>query len=105
MAKAYDSSNVFAKILRGEIPCKQVHETAHSLAFADINPLATVHVLVIPEGAYVDFDAFADCASPAEMADYVKAIRDTAKIAGSSEESGVGKECVSTWSSRWSPRN
>lgn len=85
MAKAYDSSNVFAKILRGEIPCKKVHETAHSLAFADINPLAPVHVLVIPKGAYVDYEDFADRASPAEMADYVKAIGDTAKIAGAAE--------------------
>lgn len=50
MAKAYDSSNIFAKILRGEIPCKKVHETAHSLAFHDINPLSPVHVLVIPKG-------------------------------------------------------
>ena len=85
MAKAYDSSNVFAKILRGEIPCKKVHETQHSLAFHDINPLAPVHVLVIPKGAYVDFDDFAARASTDEMSDYVKAIGETAKIAGASE--------------------
>lgn len=79
---AYDSNNVFARILRGEIPCKKVHETAHSLAFHDINPLAPVHVLVIPKGAYADFDHFSAAASPEEQADYVKAIGDTARIVG-----------------------
>ncbi|HEY0164071.1 MAG TPA: HIT domain-containing protein, partial [Sphingomicrobium sp.] len=49
----YDNSNVFAKILRGELPCKKVHEDEHSLAFHDINPIAPVHILVIPKGAYV----------------------------------------------------
>ena len=85
MAKAYDANNVFAKILRGEIPCKKVHETAHSLAFHDISPLAPVHVLVIPKGAYVDYDDFAARAPAEEMADYVKAIGETAKIAGAAE--------------------
>ncbi|MFN3399529.1 MAG: histidine triad nucleotide-binding protein [Ferrovibrio sp.] len=82
MAAAYDSNNIFAKILRGEIPSKKVHETAHSLAFLDINPLAPVHVLVIPKGAYVDFDDFSARASDAEIADYVKAIGDTARKVG-----------------------
>jgi len=86
MAKAYDRNNVFAKILRGEIPCRKLHETAHSLAFADINPLAPVHVLVIPKGAYVDYEDFADRASPEEMVDYVKAIGDTAKLAGTAAD-------------------
>lgn len=82
MAAAYDSNNVFAKILRGEIPCKKVHETPHSLAFHDINPLAPVHVLVIPKGAYVGFDDFSAQASADEIADYVKAIGETARIVG-----------------------
>jgi len=82
MAAAYDSNNVFAKILRGEIPCKKVHETPHSLAFHDINPLSPVHVLVIPKGAYVGFDDFSAKASSDEIADYVKAIGDTARKVG-----------------------
>jgi histidine triad (HIT) family protein len=85
MAKAYDSSNIFARILRGEIPCKTVHETAHSLAFHDINPLSPVHVLVIPKGAYVDFDDFSARASTEEIADYTKAIGDTARLTGAAD--------------------
>jgi histidine triad (HIT) family protein len=53
---AYDSSNIFAKILRGEIPCKKVYEDQHVLAFNDIRPQAPVHVLIIPKGSYVTFD-------------------------------------------------
>jgi len=83
--KTYDSNNIFAKILRGEIPCKKVHETAHSLAFHDINPLSPVHVLVIPKGAYVDFDDFSGRASAEEIADYTRAIGETARIAGAAE--------------------
>lgn len=86
MAKTYDSTNIFARILRGEIPCKKVHETAHSLAFHDINPLSPVHVLVIPKGAYVDYDDFSARASDAEIADYVKAIGETARIAGAAAD-------------------
>ncbi|MEK9970113.1 MAG: histidine triad nucleotide-binding protein [Ferrovibrio sp.] len=82
MAGVYDSNNIFARILRGEIPCKKAHETAHSLAFHDINPLSPVHVLVIPKGAYVDFDDFSAKASAEEMVDYVKAIGDTARLMG-----------------------
>ena len=82
MAEAYNPQNIFAKILRGEIPCKKVHETPHSLAFHDINPLAPVHVLVIPKGAYVGFDDFSAKASTEEVADYVKAIGDTARKLG-----------------------
>ncbi|HEY0629179.1 MAG TPA: HIT domain-containing protein, partial [Sphingomicrobium sp.] len=54
----YDDQNIFAKILRGEIPNKTVAETEHSLAFHDINPLAPIHVLVIPKGSYVSWDDF-----------------------------------------------
>lgn len=70
----YDRTNIFARILRGEIPCRKVLETAHALAFHDIAPQAPVHVLVIPKGAYVNADHFAAEASDAEIADYTRAI-------------------------------
>jgi histidine triad (HIT) family protein len=67
---SYDPQNIFARILRGEIPNKTVLETAHTLAFHDINPQAPIHVLVIPKGAYVTFDDFAAHASPEELTDF-----------------------------------
>ncbi len=70
MADAYDPTNIFARILRGEIPNKTVLETAHTLAFHDINPVAPVHVLVVPKGAYVTFDDFAANASADELVDF-----------------------------------
>ena len=70
MADAYDPTNIFARILRGEIPHKTVLETAHTLAFHDINPAAPVHVLVVPKGAYVTFDDFAANASADELVDF-----------------------------------
>lgn len=82
MTVAYDPNNIFARILRGEIPCKKLHETAHSLAFHDIMPKAPVHVLVIPKGAYRDMDDFAARATAEEMQDYFRAIGETAKMAG-----------------------
>jgi len=69
MPYAYDDQNIFARILRGEIPNKTVIESTHMLAFHDIRPQAAVHVLVIPKGAYVNFDHFATEASPEEIAD------------------------------------
>ena len=70
----YDDQNIFAKILRGEIPCNKVLETDHTLAFADIAPNAPHHVLVIPKGAYVNHDHFASEASDAEIADFTRAV-------------------------------
>ncbi len=70
MAYQYDDQNIFAKILRGEIPNQTVAETDHTLAFSDIYPQAPVHVLVIPKGPYVCFDHFAAEASDAEIADF-----------------------------------
>jgi diadenosine tetraphosphate (Ap4A) HIT family hydrolase len=70
---SYDPDNVFAKIVRGEIPSRLVLETEHSLAFHDIHPQAPVHVLVIPKGPYEDFDAFAANASDEEIVDWVRA--------------------------------
>ena len=55
----YDKNNIFAKILRGEIPCDKIYEDKFALAFKDINPQAKIHVLVIPKGAYVDMNDFA----------------------------------------------
>ncbi|WP_127106496.1 histidine triad nucleotide-binding protein [Pararhodobacter zhoushanensis] len=82
MAYSYDDQNIFAKILRGEIPCKKLLETEHSLAFHDIRPQAPDHVLVIPKGPYVTFDHFALEASDAERADYVAAIGAVCKELG-----------------------
>ncbi len=79
---AYDDGNVFAKILRGEIPCRKVHETEHALAFHDINPQAPVHVLVIPRGPYVSMDDFTAEASEAEIAGFWRAVGETARILG-----------------------
>jgi len=72
MAYTYDDQNIFAKILRGEIPNTTVAETDHTLAFRDINPSAPTHVLVIPKGPYVCFDHFASAASDAELVDFMR---------------------------------
>lgn len=71
---AYDESNVFARILRGELPCDKVFEDEHVLAFRDIEPQTRVHILVIPKGAYVSMDDFAHRASDAEIAALVRAV-------------------------------
>lgn len=78
----YDENNIFARILRGELPCNTVLETEHSLAFHDINPLSPVHVLVIPRGAYVSWEDFSARASEAEITDFVRAIGETARRVG-----------------------
>ena len=72
MAFDYDDTNIFARILRGEIPCDKVAESDHALAFRDIRPQAPVHVLVIPKGRYVSFDDFAANASDAEIVDFMR---------------------------------
>ena len=87
----YDQNNIFAKILRGEIPCDKVYESDHALAFKDINPQAKVHVLVIPKGAYVNMDDFSQNASSEEITGLIRAIGEVAKIVGVSEyTSGKG---------------
>lgn len=78
----YDDSNIFAKILRGDIPCSRVHEDDHALAFHDINPQAPVHVLVIPKGAYVSWDDFSARASDGEIAGFVRAVGQVARDLG-----------------------
>ena len=79
---AYDDSNIFARILRGELPAKRVLETEHALAFHDISPAAAVHVLVIPKGRYVGWDDFAANASEAEIAGFVRAVGKAARLVG-----------------------
>jgi diadenosine tetraphosphate (Ap4A) HIT family hydrolase len=83
---AYDDNNVFAKILRGEIPSKKVYEDEHALAFHDINPQAPVHVLVIPKGSYVSMRDFAARASEAEQAGFLRAVGKTAAALGLDED-------------------
>lgn len=78
----YDDANIFAKILRGEIPSKKVYEDDNALAFHDINPLAPTHILVIPKGAYVSWDDFSERASDAELAGFVRAVGKIARDAG-----------------------
>jgi diadenosine tetraphosphate (Ap4A) HIT family hydrolase len=75
----YDDQNVFAKILRGELPCTKVYEDEWTLAFLDIAPLAPVHILVIPKGPYVSWDDFTARASDAEIVGYVRAIGQIAR--------------------------
>ena len=78
----YDSSNIFARILRGEIPAKIIYEDEHALAFHDIAPQAPHHILVIPRGAYVSWDDFSARASDAEIAGFVRAVGHVAREAG-----------------------
>lgn len=77
----YDESNIFARILRGEIPCGKVYEDEFALAFHDIHPLAPVHILVIPKGPYVSWDDFSARASAEEVAGFVRAIGTVARDA------------------------
>src|SRR5437763_13764128 len=79
--KPYDESNIFARILRGEIPSDKVYEDEHVLAFRDINPLAPTHILVIPKGAYVSWDDFSARASDEEIAAFVRAVGTIAREA------------------------
>ncbi|MCR9109549.1 histidine triad nucleotide-binding protein [Marivita sp. XM-24bin2] len=85
MPYTYDDQNIFAKILRGEIPNATVLETEHSLAFRDIQPQAPVHVLVIPKGPYVCYDHFASEASDAEIVDFNRTISEVVKSEGLQE--------------------
>ena len=78
----YDDQNIFAKILRGEIPCKKVYEDEFALAFHDINPQAPTHILVIPKGAYVSWDDFSAKAGDTEIAGFIRAVGAIAREAG-----------------------
>lgn len=78
----YDDDNIFAKILRDEIPSKRVYEDDHAVAFHDINAQAPTHILVIPRGRYVSWDDFTANASDAEISGYIRAIGHVAREAG-----------------------
>ena len=78
----YDDSNIFARILRGEIPSKRIYEDDYALAFHDISPQAPVHILVIPKGAYVSWDDFAERGSAEEIAGFVRAVGTVAREEG-----------------------
>ena len=78
----YDDQNIFAKILRGEIPNRTVYEDEWALAFHDINPQAPIHILVIPKGAYVSWDDFSAKASEAEIAGFIRAVGHVARERG-----------------------
>ena len=78
----YDDQNIFAKILRGEIPSNRVYDDAFAIAFHDINPQAPTHLLVIPRGAYVSWDDFSARADDAEIAGFIRAVGTVARAAG-----------------------
>ena len=78
----YDDSNIFARILRGELPANSVYEDEFALAFHDINPQAPLHILVIPKGPYVSWDDFSDRGSDAEIAGFVRAVGKVARDKG-----------------------
>ena len=82
---SYDPGNVFAKILRGEIPCDKVYENEHALAFHDVSPQAPVHVLVIPKGEYVSFDDFSASAPPEAIAGFHRAVHEVVAALGLGE--------------------
>ncbi len=88
MPYTYDTQNIFAKILRGEIPNDTVLETEHTLAFRDIAPQAPHHVLVIPKGAYVNYDHFAHEASDAEIIDFNRAVGKVCDMLGVQPDAG-----------------
>ena len=87
---SYDDNNIFAKILRGEIPCKKIYEDDFILSFHDINPQKKIHVLVIPKGKYIDLDDFSDNASTDEIVGLIKGINTVAKKLGISSKNGKG---------------
>ena len=83
---SYDNNNIFAKILRGEIPCKKIYEDEFVLAFHDISPQKKVHALIIPKGEFVDLDDFSVKASEKEITGLIKGISLVAKKIGVSDE-------------------
>jgi len=86
----YDDNNIFAKILRGEIPCKKIYEDKFVLSFYDINPQKKIHALVIPKGKYVNLDDFSTKASTEEMVGFLKGINTVAKKLKISVDTGKG---------------
>tara|TARA_Y100000768_G_C23840005_1_gene615680 strand:+ start:131 stop:487 length:357 start_codon:yes stop_codon:yes gene_type:complete len=80
----YDKNNIFAKILRGEIPCKKIFENDYVLSFHDINPQKKIHALVIPKGEYIDYDDFNKKASDKEILEFHKAVSHVSGLLGAS---------------------
>ena len=87
---SYDDNNIFAKILRGEIPCKKIFENDFVLSFHDVNPQKKIHALVIPKGAYINLDDFNNRASDQEIVALSKAITEVSQILGISTDTGKG---------------
>ena len=87
---SYDNNNIFAKILRGDIPCNKIYEDEFVLSFHDINPQKKIHALVIPKGKYIDLDDFSSNASPDEMVGLLKGINIVAKKLKISVDTGKG---------------
>ena len=94
----YDENNIFAKILRGEIPCKKIYENEYVLSFHDINPQKKIHALVIPKGKYIDLDDFNAKASDKEIVGLLKGISIVAKKLGISLDMGKGYRTLSNLS-------
>ena len=90
----YDDNNIFAKILRGEIPCKKIYEDDYVLSFYDINPQKKIHALVIPKGKYVNLDDFSSKASDKEILGLVKGINTVAKKLRISSDTGKGYRLI-----------
>ena len=95
---SYDENNIFAKILRGEIPCEKIYEDEYILSFNDINPQKKIHVLVIPKGKYIDLDDFNAKASDKEILGLIKGISIVAKKLGVSLDNGKGYRTLSNLS-------
>ncbi len=91
----YDDNNVFAKILRGEIPCKKIYENDHVLSFYDVNPQKKIHALVIPKGKYINLDHFNKNASEKEKANLLNAISIVSEKLGISSKNGDGYRTLS----------
>ncbi|MDC1378793.1 HIT domain-containing protein [Pelagibacteraceae bacterium] len=94
----YDKNNIFAKILRKEIPCKKIFENDHVLSFHDINPQKKIHALIIPKGEYIDLDDFNNRASNQEIVALSKAITEVSKILGISLDTGKGYRALTNLS-------
>lgn len=94
MTYTYDPQNIFARILRGEIPNRTALDTEHALAFHDIGPKAPVHILVIPKGPYVNHDHFATTASDAEIAGFARAVAEVTRLGGVNPNEGKGYRLI-----------
>ena len=95
---SYDKNNIFAKILRKEIPCKKIFENDHVLSFHDINPQKKIHALIIPKGEYIDLDDFNNRASDQEIVALSKAITEVSKMLGMSTDTGKGYRALTNLS-------